>query len=450
MARVARLPETAQLMLLVAAAEPHADFGVLSRAATGLGAHAHDLDAAERAGMVAAGPAGVRFRSPLLRSAVYDSAPYLRRRAVHEALAQALSGSRPDRWAWHRAAVADGSDPVLADELERSADRARARAGHAAAAAALARSAELTDDERQRARRLVAAAEAAWDAGHADRAEQLLAQAEALHPDDLRRARIALVRGSIQVRAGRPDQAVPMLRTAAVAIADEDPPTALEMLVLAMEAAAFSGDFSHAPQLDELARTLSARGLDSPVTGLLAGLARLGAGDPAGAAGPLRAFIEHARGYPDPHRLLWGAAAATFLGDDAGAREFYDRAISVARRTGTIGVLPWALELRSLLELSSGQLALAEADATESIRLADELRHARPPLMALVTLAGLAAYRGQEAECRSLAERATAQAERFGVGLPGAIVAVSRAELSLSLGHLDPGPGAVPRAGRAR
>jgi DNA-binding CsgD family transcriptional regulator len=433
--RIARLPEAAQLLLLLAAAEPHGDLGVLSRAAAELNAPVHGLDAVERAGMVTVGPGGVRFRSPLLRSAVYESAPYLRRRAAHEALAQALSGSQPDRWAWHRAAVADGADPVLADELERSADRARARAGHAAAAAALARAAELTDDERQRARRLIAAAEAAWAAGHADHAEQLLARVE--NPDSRQRARMALVRGSIQTRVGRPGQAVPVLRAAAVAIADEDPAMAVEMLVAAMEAAAFSGDFSQAPQLDELARTLSARGLDTPVGGLLAGMARLVAGDPAGAAPPLLAFIEHARGYPDPLRLTWGAAAATFLGDDAVAREFYDRAIALARRTGAIGALPPALEVRALLELSVGQLAVAEADATESIRLADELRQARPPLIALATLAGLAAFRGDEERCRSLGEQVMALAERFGVWLPMVGVVATRAELSLALGRLD-------------
>ncbi len=437
MDRVARLPEATQLLLLVAATEPHGDLGVLSRAATILGVRAQDLDAAERVGMVTVGPSGARLRSPLLRSAVYGSAPYLRRRAVHEALAEALSGSQPDRWAWHLAAVADGSDPVLADELERSADRARSRSGHAAAAAALVRAAELTNDEGQRARRLVAAAEATWAAGHADRAEQLLVQAESLHPAGRQRARMALVRGSIQTTIGRPDQAVPMLRAAAVGIADEDPAMALELLVSAMEAAAFSGDYSQAPQLDELARTLSARGLDAPVGGLIAGLARLVVGDPAGAAPPLRAFIEHARGYAEPGQLLWGAAAASFLGDDAVAREFYDRAVTAARQHGAIGALPSALEVRALLELSAGQLALAEADATESVRLADELRYSRPPLVALAVLSGLAAFRAQEAQCLLLAGQVTSEADRYGVALPVAVVAVCQVELSLSLGRLD-------------
>jgi DNA-binding CsgD family transcriptional regulator len=435
--RVAGLPEPVRLLLLIAAAEPNGDLAVLARAADQLGGRLQDLDAAERVGMVTVGPSGVQFRSALLRSAIYSAAPYLRRRAIHEALAEALSGSQPDRWAWHRATVAEGFDPVLADELERSANRARVRAGHAAAAVALERAAELTVDEGQRIRRLVAAAAAAWEAGQRDWAEQLLRQAEALDPPARQRAEITFVRGSIETRVGRPGQAVAALRAAAAEIAEDDPARAVEMLTSAMEAASFSGDFSLAPQLADLATTLAARGLRVPVDGLLAGVARLVQGDPAGAAPPLRAFIDHARGYDDPRRLTWGGAAAAFLGDDAVAREFYDRAVARARQAGALGVLPSVLEVRALLELVSGQVALAEADATESMRLADELREARPPLMALAVLAGLAAFRAQEDKCVSLAERAEAEAARFGVGLPAAVAAVARAELDLSLGRLD-------------
>jgi DNA-binding CsgD family transcriptional regulator len=387
--------------------------------------------------MVTVHPGGVRFRSPLLRSAIYTAAPYLRRRAVHEALAEALSASQPDRWAWHRAAVAEGPDPVLADELERSADRARARTGHAAAAAALVRAAELTVDARQRIRRLVAAAEAAWEGGERGRAEQLLEQAEALEPPSRERAEIAFIRRSVETWAGRPGQAVAALRSAAAAVAAEDPARAVEMLTSALEAAAFSGDFGQVPQLAELAATLTSRGLRVPVDGLLTGVSRMVERDPAGAAPPLRAFIEHARGYDDPRRLTWGGAAAAFLGDDTVARQFYDRAVARARQTGALGVLPSALEVRALLEVVSGEVAPAEADATESMRLTDELRLGRRPLVAMAVLADLAALRAREEECVSLAEQVDAEAARFGLGMPAALAAVARAELDLSLGRVD-------------
>jgi DNA-binding CsgD family transcriptional regulator len=435
--RVARLPAPTRLLLLVAAAEPNGELRVLARAAERLGAGLRDLDAAEESGIVTVGPDGIRFRSPLLRSAVYRAAPYLRRRAVHEALAEALGAARPDRWAWHRAAVADGSDPVLADELERSADRARARAGHAAAAAALERAAELTVDEEQRARRTIAAAAAAWEAGQPGRAERLLAQVEALRPGDRQPAEIALIRGSIQARVGRPGQAATTLRAAAAEIADEDPDAAVEALTYAMEASATAGDFSQAPQLAQLAGTLAARGRTVPIAGLLTGIAGLVAGDPTAAAPALRAFVDHARGYDDARRLMWGGAAASFLGDDTAALEFYDRAVDRARQTGALAHLPWALEVRALIELSIGRFPVADADATESVRLADELGLGRPPLVALAVLAGLAAIRGAEAYCASLAARAEAAAHRFGAGAPLALVGATRADLDLARGRLD-------------
>src|SRR5690349_1371342 len=144
MARVAALPGPTRQLLLLVATDPAADLAILSAAATRMSLDLAHIEPAERAGLVLTTAAGVRFRSPLLRSAVYTDATFLRRRAAHEALAEALHGSQPDRWAWHRAAIAQGPDPVLAAELERSAERARRRAGHAATAAALERSAELT------------------------------------------------------------------------------------------------------------------------------------------------------------------------------------------------------------------------------------------------------------------------------------------------------------------
>ena len=64
-----------------------------------------------------------------------------------------------------RAAGAVGPDEAVADLLESSAQRARTRAGPAAAAAALYRAATLTAVPDRRGRRLVAAAEATWIAG---------------------------------------------------------------------------------------------------------------------------------------------------------------------------------------------------------------------------------------------------------------------------------------------
>ena len=123
------LPAASQRLLLLAAAEPLGDAVIIRRAAAAL---AIPLDLARPAAVdeLCEFGARVRFRHPLVRSAVYRAASVEDRRTVHHALAEVTDGSvDPDRRAWHRARAAAGFDEDVAAELERSADRAQARGG---------------------------------------------------------------------------------------------------------------------------------------------------------------------------------------------------------------------------------------------------------------------------------------------------------------------------------
>src|SRR6185295_2981037 len=127
--RLQTLPEDTQRLLLVAAAEPLGDPALLRRAATVLGIVGPVLEPAERAGLLDV-DGRVRFRHPLVRSAVYRAASPEQRQRVHRALAEATDAETdPDRRAWHLAAATAGTDESVAGELERAADRAQARGG---------------------------------------------------------------------------------------------------------------------------------------------------------------------------------------------------------------------------------------------------------------------------------------------------------------------------------
>jgi hypothetical protein len=103
----------------------------------------------------------------------------------------------------------------VACELERSAGRAQARGGLAAAAAFLQRSVELTGDPARRVDRALAAARANLYAGAFDEALGLLPIAEAGSPDELQRAQAELLRGQIAFSSNTGSDAPPLLLSAA-------------------------------------------------------------------------------------------------------------------------------------------------------------------------------------------------------------------------------------------
>jgi hypothetical protein len=195
--RVRELPDATQRLLLLAAADPVGDAALLWRAAKLLEVDRSALAAATGAELLEIG-ASVRFRHPLVRSAVYRAATRDDRQRAHEALAEASDPDRDaDRRAWHHALAAAGRDEDVAAELERSADRAQTRGGVAAAAAFLDRAVALTQDPARRAARALGAAHASLQAGAFDAAYGHVATAEAGPLDGFQRAEADLLRGHI-------------------------------------------------------------------------------------------------------------------------------------------------------------------------------------------------------------------------------------------------------------
>ena len=293
--RIAPLPEVTQRLLLLAAAEPTGDPALLWRAADRLGIGVEAAAPAVADGLLAVG-ARVIFRHPLVRSAVYRAAPIAERRRAHGALAGATDpGADPDRRAWHRAQAAPGPDEDIAAELERSAGRAQARGGFAAAAVFLDRASELTTDPTRRGARALAAAQAKFDAGAPDRAYELLMTAEMAPLDELQHARVDVLRAQVAFARGRGGDAPALMLAAARRLEPLDAGLAREAYLEAFGAALFAGRLGGAVGVREVAdaarvagRAASslqpARALDLLLEGLVT---RSTEGYPAGLA-PLR------------------------------------------------------------------------------------------------------------------------------------------------------------------
>src|SRR6266851_4120875 len=256
------LPAQTRRLLQLAAADPSGDQSLVWRAAERLGIPVQAAAPAKEAGL-AEFAGRVRFRHPLARSAVYRSASLSDRRQMHAALAEVTDpAADPDRRAWHRAQAAAGPDEEVAAELERSAGRAQARGGVAAAAAFLQRAVALSADPARHGERALAAAQASLQAGAFGKALELLATAEAGRLDELQRARIDLLRGQIAFAAGPGSDAPLLLLKAARRLEPLNLDLARKACVEAWEAALFAGHLAGAGDLLEVSR--AARALPPP------------------------------------------------------------------------------------------------------------------------------------------------------------------------------------------
>src|SRR5215216_148456 len=293
--RLETLPENTQRLLLVAAAEPLGDPALLWHAAERLGITGTAREPAESAGLIEV-DGRVRFRHPLVRSAVYRAASAEQRRRVHRALAAATDAETdPDRRAWHLAEATAGPDKDVASELERAAGRAQSRGGLAAAAAFLQRAAALTPERGRSAQRALAAAQAKYEAGALDEALALLGTAETGAVGDLQRARVRLLRAQIAFAAQRGGDAPRLLLEAARELEAVDPDRARITYLEALEAALFAGRLARGADVVEVSKAALAspapRRPPRPTDLLLRGMATLPIDGHAAAAPILKAAL---------------------------------------------------------------------------------------------------------------------------------------------------------------
>jgi DNA-binding CsgD family transcriptional regulator len=419
--RIMPLPEATRRLLLLAAAEPAGDPALLWRAAGGLGISTDAADPAEADGLLTIA-ARVTFRHPLVRSAVYRAAPAADRRLAHRALAEATDPrTDPDRRAWHQAQAASQPDEDIAAELERSAGRAQARGGYAAAAAFLERSATLSPDPARRGARALAAAQAKFDAAAPDRASELLATAEMAPLDELQRARVDMLRA--QIAFGRRNASQLMLE-AAKHLEPLDAGLARQAYLQALGAAMFAGRLNSAAGVREVADAARAARRESSsgrppcaVDLLLDGLVtRFTEGYPAGVA-PLRRALQALVALLRRHGLVGREAgipcgASADLWDDEDWHELASCGIRLARDAGALISLPVGLTYHASLLVFAGEFAAATTLLDEAEAIATATGNAPSDYVSPL----LAAMRGNEALTVKVVEACVQHATARGEG----------------------------------
>jgi DNA-binding CsgD family transcriptional regulator len=413
------LPEQTRRLLLLAAADPSGDPSLVWRAAGRLGIPVQAGGPAAEAGLAEFG-GRVQFRHPLARSAAYRSASFPDRQQAHRVLAEATDpDADPDRRAWHRAQAAAGPDEEVAAELERSAGRAQARGGPAAAAAFWERAVLLTADPGRRAGRILAAAQASLRVGAFGRAVELLGTAEAGPLDELASARVDLLRGQVAFAQGLGSDAPPLLLKAAKRLEPLDPALARETYLEAWQATMLAGHLAGGGDLLELSRAAQALPPPAhprPVDLLLDGLALLVTDGPAAAAATLRQAVRAfaAADVPSEQELRWGwmaRSADNALWDDDGWR-LAVRQVQLARDAGALQQLPILLNQMASDAVGRGDFAAAASLIAEADTVCEATGFRIAPYASLL----LASLRGREAEAAPLIQSTLEEAATQGQG----------------------------------
>src|SRR5215813_11121221 len=443
------LPEQTRRLVQLAAADPSGDRSLVWRAAARLGIPADAATLATEAGLAEFGARVVRFRHPLVRSAVYRSASLQDRQQLHTALAEVTDpDADPDRRAWHRAEAALGPDEEVAAQLEQSAGRAQARGGLAAAAAFLERSVLLTREPACRARRLLAAAQAKRGAGALDAALGLLAAVEDGPDGGLRTAEMERLRGQIALDQRRGSDATRLLLSAARRFEPLNPGLARETHLEALwEAAMWAGDPGNVGGVREAAEGAAAApsGPDPPrvVDVLLDALALRFTQGHAAAAPALTQALELVLaldvGTGEAGRWLLPSGGrisqiiAIELWDFESWHALATRQTQLARGSGALVHLQFALNYLARVHLLAGELAAAALMIEEDHLIAEATGN--PPVADTELM--LVAWQGREPEASELIEATMQEATARSGGRLAGFAAYASSVLYNGLGQHD-------------
>ncbi len=376
----------------------------------------------------------LRFRHPLVRSAITQAATPAQRQLAHSALADLTETNEPQRSVWHRAAATFTADEQIAALLENNARDSVERGGLASAIDAFSRAADLSPDLALRGRRWLSAAELAFELGDAEQTSRLLGSADSMPLETSDKARIAWLREATSPDLGGGPQAISATVGRALEIAR-------------------SGEADSAMRILSLC-AWNAFNLDtagSSAALFLAALEELAVPENDPGAIAIRSYVDPVRFGPCVRRMTAEHERAASLDTDSmlqlvnalgavGAtvegKALFVRAIDHLRARGMIRQLSQFLMEAGHAEFMVGRVRSAEAQADESLRLAYEAK--LPPVWSGATRslqATLAGVRGDHDIATQLADQASAAALALKSRCLGVLTQIARGLNHLSAGH---------------
>jgi DNA-binding CsgD family transcriptional regulator len=395
-ARLDELPADTRACLLAATLDGRASLDEVVRCAATVAGNAVSVSAVDPAvevGLVEIDAQELRFRHPLIRSALRQKATVAQRIATYAALAEVVAD--PERKLWHRAMAAVGCDEGLAADLEDHAEAARRRGAMTVAAPTLERAAALTAEPRRKGKRLVRAAEVADELGLADVARRLVQEAGSLELEPLETARLAwlrqMINGDVWFEKGA---ARLFVSIAGQMLSGGDADMALRSLVPIAHRCWWTrtqnrtrGYLVDTAQgmgaADDDPRLLAVMAMAHPeVTGPLV-LDRISGIEPQELADPLGA--------------MYAGIAAEKAGDFALGARLLGRAVNRLREQGRLGMLTQALVHYAWAAIYSGDWGAAAAAAAEAARLAADTRQPQFGVTGQLLSAVVEGLRGRDA-----------------------------------------------------
>ncbi|RUR01189.1 AAA family ATPase [Labedella endophytica] len=315
-------------------------------------------------------PRAIRFRHPLVQSAVLATASPTERAAVLKALVHEHE-DEPMRTIWWRAELAAGHDDPLADEIAAFADGRTAMSDPFVASRAYERAADLTSDVAVRVDRLIAAAELAGLSGRVSEASLLAHRAGSEAPDRLLAARAAWV--SEMLPTGRTGLSRGDLGLALHAVSEMQAVGGVEHATAALlHLAAIAWDHTlEASPGDPMLTVVEALALpeDDPRAILLAARTEpVVRGDRV-----LERAFRAAASVEDEESAWLVGYALNLVGDIDTARVLLDRALASMRVRGDLRTFPQALMGASMTTYLAGDVSKARVLADEAASLGRDL-----------------------------------------------------------------------------